>query len=94
MGGLVPEGCLKLGPFWLSYWFSLSQIVSEWCVHLFSFSYQYDNLIFFTSRKRLRAKNTPDLHLSYSKTEGKAGMVEKKDSASKNTLYFKWKYKV
>ena len=46
------------------------------------------------SRKRLRAKNTPDLHLSYSKTERKAGMVEKKDSASKNTLYFKWKYKV
>ena len=48
----------------------------------------------YTSRKRLRAKNTPDLHLSYSKTEGKAGMVDKKDSASKNTLYFKWKYKV
>ena len=46
-----------------------------------------------SSRKRLRAKNTPDLHLSYSKTEGKEGMVEKKDSASKNTLYFKWKYK-
>ena len=42
-----------------------------------------------SSRKRLRAKNTPDLHLSYSKTEGKAGMVEIKDSASKNTLYFK-----
>ena len=36
-----------------------------------------------SSRKRLRAKNTPDLHLSYSKTEGKAGMVEKKDSASR-----------
>ena len=29
-----------------SYWFSLSQIVSELFVLLFYFSYQYDNLIF------------------------------------------------
>ena len=61
MGGLVPEGCLKLGPFWLSYWLSLSQIVSELCVLLFYFSYQYDNLIFLNDAVRKPRYQMKDL---------------------------------
>ena len=44
-----------------------------------------------TSRKRLRAKYTPDLHLTYSKTRGLVGLKKQKDSVSKNELYISYK---
>ena len=77
--------------------FSFSSISFKLLLKNFDFLKSGRLLIHFSSKlitETAPCEKTPDLHLSYSKTEGKAGMVEKKDSASKNTLYFKWKYKV